>query len=516
MSGRNRNVGLSAGAILAVLTVVMLLPLPMGARSSNHLATEIGMKGGGLNELGRASAYRPTHEAVTTAGTQVSGMLASNSSAPSSLVRASTFAPALAGPVTSPQLLSSFEGATQLTSGGYLPPDTQIAASGIYVLELTNEFGRVTSMNGSTVYSHFTTQSFFSTNATDSVGDVQALFDPITVHWFVTALDFTTNQVHIGVSKTSSPIGAWWHYFYYTNFAGFPSQSMDQPVVGNSQTMFPVSTNQFNKTSGAFLGSILWVANKHKLEIGTLSYGSISFFGVQSVHPSRDVTTNGSGTDVLYAATTGTPSSSTTLTEYSIVGPSPAFTVTIFTYTIANTGVVPPAVQPGTTTNITTGDDRVQSVSWSGVGALWVAFTTACTPSGPITLSCVRVDGISTGANSMFQDTDTAVAGMNLFYGSLVALPTGSAGFLMVLGFSGSLAYPGIAMTGQNGSDPAGTYRGPIPAFVGPSYDTTLHFGDYSGIQLMPGGTKPTAWAAGEYDTVSAGWATQVIHFAFY
>ena len=175
---------------------------------------------------------------------------------------------------------------------------------------------------------------------------------------------------------------------------------------------------------------------------------------------------------------------------------------------------MPGGVQPGTSTLIATGDDRVQSVGWA-VSTLWVSYTTACTPSGDSTVrSCIRVDAIHTPTNSMDQDTNTAVAGQYLYYGALTPLRSG-VGFLMVFGYSGSLTYPSIGMTGQNSTDSFTTYRGPIPAYAGSFPDLSGRYGDYSGIQMQFSGTKQVAWGASEFDT-SAGWATEVISFAFY
>jgi hypothetical protein len=507
MKDRNRRLGLGAGAILAVVAVALLMPLPVAGGLRNHLVAASLGKGGGLQQIGRTMVDPPS--------TQVSGdltNLGTRELPPDTTVPPSTTGPATVAasptlailpPVTSPQLQSQFGGLTQATSGHALPPDTQVAVNGTYVFELVNERARITSFNGSTVYRTFTIQGFFGTTFTDKITGVQVFYDTMSKRWVFSADDRTTNSLKIAVSKTSNPTGAYWAYAYTVKF-GSKAQYMDQPVLGGSKTRFAWDTNQLNKTTNVLYGTIVAVFDKHKLEMGVSSWQYAGWSNLLSLHPARQLGTNGSGPDVLYAATTGLAGPSTTLTVAEFKGSLGNLTSVFVTYSIANTGYIPSAPQPGTGITLWNGDTRVESVGWSTSGILWVSYTTACTPAGDSSSrSCIRVDAVYTG-----------VAGLYLFYGALTPAPPGG-GYLMVLGYSGALVYPSIAMSGQNVSDAYGTYRGPIPAFSGSSYDATGQFGDYSGIQLVPGATKTTAIAASEYDGPS-GWATEVVHFTFY
>lgn len=516
--GRLRASLASLGAIAAVL---LLLPVSSAGSLHAPAATATVEKRGALGEVGRA-VTDPSTAGVAGHGEflGVATIAATGATAPQGAPSgpAAKVTTAAIVPTTSPQLLSKFSGASQSTSGGFLPPDTQVAQSGIYVFELVNEFGRITSTNGATVYSTFTTQAFFGTTSTDNVGDIQVFHNGISNRWIVTGDDFTTNVAYFDVSKNASPVGAYWAYSISVLFLNGAAQFMDQPVWGMSKSMYVMSTNQFNTTTPAFYGSILTVLNAAKLNSGHLSYQLFGYTGYFSIHPARAITTNGTGTDVLYLATTGVSAGSTTLTVFEVKGAIGTLTVSTIAFTIANTGTVPGGVQPGTATLVATGDDRVQSVSWSSVAALWVSFSTACTPAGDATIrSCIRVDAIATATNLLLQDADTGVAGTYLYYGALVALTVaaGGSGYLMVLSFSSTLNYPSIAVSGQNTSDNYATFRGPVPVFSGTSYDTSGRFGDYSGIQLTMSGAKATAWGAAEYGTPT-GWATEVVHFAFY
>jgi hypothetical protein len=231
--------------------------------------------------------------------------------------------------------------------------------------------------------------------------------------------------------------------------------------------------------------------------------------------PADQTTSNGTGTDVLYFASTGVSHASTTLTEFEATGAIGSVTVTTVAYTIHATGTVPSAPQAGTTITLNTFDDSVASASWSSVDVLWVVFTVGCIPTGDATTrSCLRVDAVNTFNNNLLQDAKVAVSGEYLFDGALTALTTGS-GYLMVFGFSSAGVYPGIAVAGQNLSDAYGSVRGPIPVASGTSYETSGIFGPSSGIQLAAGGGKTSAWGAAEVDT-TAGWTTEIVHFAFY
>ncbi len=423
---------------------------------------------------------------------------------------------------TSPAVKSRFTG---IADDGFYPPDSQMAVNKTTVLEVVNSELRVTTLTGKLLAGPVTLNAFFSLPTTDSVSDVQALCYSFSGGRFIfTAVDFTTNTGYIAISQANSAVGSCWVYYYGQGFNGYANY-MDQPVFGFTTQDIGVDTNQYDSTFTTFYGSIGSVFGAAKMMKGTFSFqvGVISTgSSYASVHPARSVTNNGTGSPLLYWATTGGVSGSTSLWVYATFGlPGSVALQSIYVYPIANTGFVPGAPQAGTAALITTDDGRVQSVSWAHTGSggsLWVTYSTSCIPVGDNTArACVRVDEISTDINYMAQDTDTGVAGYYLFYGALTALPGLGPGYLMIVGFSGPLSYPSVAVTGQFSTDVFGTFRGPTLVFSGVSYDTSQRYGDYSGAQYyFPSGSiNPTAWGVTEFDKAPSVWSTEVVHFGF-
>jgi hypothetical protein len=509
--------GIGLGAIAAVAAVLLLLPLPVMAGLSGHATAAVGGKAGALNRVGHATdgLVRTTGVTATFGPIRTSEIVAAPSPAAPAGPSSARLATAFAHP-TSPQLLGSFTGENKTGAGSYVEPETQVAMNGSYVVEVVDFEIRVTSSTGATVYSHTDTRTFLGTGSTDAIFGNQLLFDLIGHRWYYVAMDQTTNHVYIAVSKTGSPLGTYWIYSYVPSlsFLG-TTQASYQPLLGISGTKVTVSTDDYNTSTATFVASIMWFFDKHKITTGTLS-GSGYYTGDFAVRPARDISANGTAKDISYLVSTVTPSSSSTLTEFEFVGSAVSLTSSAVSYAIASTGSGGGGVQPGTSSLLATGDDRVLSASWSNAGVLWLSFTVACIPAGDATShACVRVDAIGTAFNTLSQDTNTAVAGVDLEVGSLTATP-GGGGYLMVLSGTSPAMYPEILVSGQNTSDPFSTYRGPIPVFSSSSYDTSGHWGTYSGIQIQVVGSKNTAWGASEYETTAGLWGTEVVHFAFY
>jgi hypothetical protein len=529
------------GTLAALVAVVVLVALPFrlgGAPGDHELALAMNGKAGSLNERGvpvpLASIGLPTGATGRGgfSGVRVLSTLPLAGPVPPGQARvadrASALGPSSAGSVdsahlaaqasTSPTVLGKFRDAVYT---GWIPADPQLAANKTNILEAVNEEIRVTTLRGSLVYGPVTMQTFFGTSSTDNVGDVQAVYDDFGHRFIFTALDFTTNQAHMAISTTDSAKAAYYLYFFGMARGG-STNVMDQPVLGLNSQEIGVSTNQYTPTlSGSFDGSMSIVFNRVEMESGTYSAQIVISSADMAPHPARAVTTNGTGTATLYWATTSVASGAGLLTVFETTGLPPSVAVTAFAVAIANTGTVPGAVQPGTASLLNPGDDRVLSASWAltgGSGELWVSYTTACTPFGDATVrSCIRVDAVRTNANVLDQDTDTGVAGSYLFYGTLTALPGARAQYLMIVGFSGAMGFPSLAITGQAASDNFRTYRGPIPAFYGAAYDTSGRWGDYFGAQYnyYSGTTTPSAWGVGMYDSSTSVWATEVMQFRF-
>jgi hypothetical protein len=512
---RTRGWGLSFGTIAVVAAVFLLLPIPAAGDVYGHAISAGPEKASPFRETGTALAYRSPVAAESSSGSLGQTTIRSD---PTTVARPAAGAAAVATMVshpTSPQMLSEFPGVNQSAGGGYTWADAQVAMNGSYVFQVVNEYGRITSTDGATVYSQFTTQSFFGVNSSQNLGEVQVLYDLMSKRWLVSAEDFTANDDLFAVSTTSSPLGTYWTYYINVRFSITGGQQMISPTWGVSRTMFALGAESENPTSGAIYGSLLTVFAKTALEAGTLKYQVLAYYGYFSVVPARQISNNQSGPDVLYAATTQHPNKVKQLTELEFTGTVGSLTASAVVYAITGGGFVPLASQAGNTTLIEVGENEVQSVSWSFAGALWVTFEVACKPAGDATLrACVRVDAIATLTNTLLQDSNVAVVGTDIYSPTITAVTSGQ-GYLMMVAYSGPLTYPSIAVVGQNVSDSYGTFRGPVPVLSGTSYDSIGEYDTWSGIQFASVGSKLTAWGTSHSET-PAGWSTEVVHFSFY
>jgi hypothetical protein len=498
------------GTIGAIAAVLLLMPLTTATPAGG--LTDV--KAGAMHAAGRAAPYVPYGDPSVQGESLGTIVPPIGGSAPAGPLAASP----TAGPVaavknpTSPQPVAQLSGLNESKAKGPYG-DPSLGVSPTYLVELTGYSARIESPSGKTIYSTFTLASFFNVSKTNSLYYDHVVYDALSKRWLISTLDLTTNIDYFSVSKTSSPLGAFSAYSIRATFGRGVNQFMDFTQWGVSATYWAWSADVWNSTAGTFIGNIVGLFGKVKLDGGTFAPEAFSSSDL-SVTPAVSISANYSGTPTLYAASTVGYSSSTSLTVWAYTGTVPHATATTVTYTIASTGTLPAVPQPGTTVGLSLMADRVLSASWSGTGGtLWVTYTTACTPAGDSTTrTCVRVDAVATGGNSLNQDQNIGVAGMYLFAGSLVAMENGT-GYLMEFGYTGGLTYPSLAVTGQAVTDSFDTYRGPIPVFTGTSYDSLGDAEATTDTQFAQT-TQATAWSVGATDT-SAGWETEIVHYTF-
>lgn len=497
--------------IVVVLLSTMLLGGDPWSGSSTHAGSILG-KGLGLDVRGHAGSGANLPAAGTGAYLGLR-TVASDPLSGGTGVGGPT-GPSVGPLGSSPRATAFFRGMTKADHLGTSPLNPQIAVAGSYVMEMVDDHIRITGLTG-VVMSSYTTQSALGTPSTDILEYSQLLYDNLSHRWIYSILDVSTNVMYFAVSHTSSPVGSWYFYSYVTYFLGRGAQFMDQSLLGVTKTMVGIGQDIYNVSTTAFLGSICLVLSKSAIESGTFTHQFLAAKQFQVV-PARQITTNGSGTDVFYWATTGTLTGSGSLTVYDISGTIGSLTSTSVTWPIMNVGTGGVLPEPDPSAYVEHGTGIVRSVGWAS-GNLWVAIDTVCTPAGDGSQrSCVRVDAISTGGNSLSQDTDTGVAGDYLYFGALTPLPSG-AGYYLIVGVVGNFTYPSIAISGQAPSDPYGSFRGPFLAVGGFSSDYSGDFGVYFGIQIDFAGSAaaPLAWGVSQIDVNGSEWATEIVHFGF-
>jgi hypothetical protein len=405
-------------------------------------------------------------------------------------------------------------------SGGWVPPDTQVAVSGDYIFEAVNLEGRIWTKAGGLLKT-FDLASFFGLSAS-SLSDPKIRFDAGSGRWFVAIISynnsFTAGAWNLAVSKTADPTGVFVVYTISTTKSApdFPALAINDDkvvltanafrgnnyrgtefvVINKSQVVaaLPAATRYFGPPQGLFtiqpghaLTGCALVADC------PLYMASVAFNSASSIQLWRVTGIPGVGSGVSVATTSGIPIGSLT---------SP-----------------PDAQQHGTSTLIATNDNRLLEATYrddatGGAGALWVSANSACVPNGDTTTrACMRFIQLAisaTGAVTKPQDFDFGQSG---FYYYFPAIQTDGAGNLIAV-FSGSSSatYAGVYASGQKATDFVNSFQSPpIQLKSGENSYTPFanRWGDYSSAALDPA-SPSTVWVAGEYVDISGGseWGT--------
>src|SRR5712691_5285100 len=126
--------------------------------------------------------------------------------------------------LAAPSIVKGFEGLDNnddaaLTSFTVTPPDPQLAIGPNHVFEMINIIGRIYNKSGGTVQT-FTLRNFFGVPAGWRDTDPKIIYDAASQRWFASYVSFIDNasgsdfaRLHLAVSQTSDPTGAWNIYF---------------------------------------------------------------------------------------------------------------------------------------------------------------------------------------------------------------------------------------------------------------------------------------------------------------
>ena len=445
--------------------------------------------------------------------------LAQNSDRSSSatLGAAGHFSPATAGLVggSSVNIVSRFEGLNQLQSCHCTPPDVQVAAGPNHVFEMVNTEGEIYSKQGTPIQALNLTSFFHTGNK--ALTDPKILFDASSGRWFASIIEapngnFPVGNITIAVSTSIDATGAWSIYVIATS----ASQVLpDQPILGVSDDKVTVSANAY---MSSFIGGEYWILNKSEMTSGAVmvdftSYGPVGSvvtsidpsIALGSVHPVHSL----SPTQTQYMVSTGSidkgSSATSAIQLFAITGVPPAnLTLQMFSLPISRILAPLRGSEPGVTTFylIQTDDLRVEDAAWYQ-GKLWLTVNDQCTPPGDTQArSCIRLIEIDTTKLKILQDFDYCAVGTSCYYGALRIDSQGNLAF--IYGFSSTIIYPSLAVSGQAAGDPPNTLRRPQILVNGTAVDNSTRYGDYFGAGLDP--TDQTlVWLAGEYHNTATG-----------
>ena len=428
------------------------------------------------------------------------------------LVFAGSVAAATGGPFAT--VTQTLIGLDDFASGGFEPPDVQVAAGPGFVVEMANLAER-TWRTGSGPAQTLQTQPlavFFGTG-TDRLTDPRIAYDALSGRWFASISDLDTNSVLLAVSTSSDPTAGW-------TVSSYPAPGCaDQPRLGIADGIVVLGADVFANCSeggGPATGTELWVVNKQELLAGSTKPdvvtegpepGFMSFAPVQSLSP----------TSTEYVVSVNEPSSRVVhLFAVDGIPPAPVSFVEIATPSIMRLSRPPFAAQPPTTSGraqpgIDTNDDRVLQSVWEN-GRLWFTANTACQPAGDSLLrACARVTELATATGTVTTDTNLSQAGAHLFYPAVQ--PDGAGNLVVVYGESGVSVRSEVVAVGRTAD---GTFTDPVVIAQSPGAYLGDRFGDYFGAARDPG-VPGLVWVAGEVGTEVAGergWTTTVASIA--
>jgi hypothetical protein len=411
---------------------------------------------------------------------------------------------ATSGPGAEPQATSrrtKLKPGTQLTPGitasncGCTPPDMGLGVGGGFKMEQVNLSGRIWDPNN-VPGPQFSLSSFYMAS-NHFISDPWVFFDQMSNRWFAGIVDVTGSSEKLAVSTSATPT-TWNIYDVPQGGAG---SCGDQAKIGVSDAVVAMSSNIFtNFCNGGFAGVRVTVLNKADLIAGinpvhTAAFGPLGQYF--SLVPAQSMN---STTDQWYAST------STTLAHVvKTVGvpPAPVTLTEPFTPAIRTLGNPPRAQQPGTSSQLNTGDNRVQTVAWQSNTLAWTN-ATGCTPSGDSFRSCARLITVDTSTGTKLLDIDRSQRGAYLFYPAVRPNSTGT--FIVGYGRSSTTVFPELDASAVT---PAGTWSKQRTLVPGTAANFTGRYGDYFAVAIDPDNTV-NGWVAGEIGGGSGGWDTGI------
>src|SRR2546422_5739075 len=163
------------------------------------------------------------------------------------------------------------------------PPDMGLAASSKFVVQMVNLAGTIWKNNGVKVTTFSLSDFWFLPVRGGPLGigmsDPQVLYDAAADRFYASIIDtFDVNRVNFAVTATNDPTGTWFIYRViancnpvtpYSNCSPASSNTLpDQPYIGYSSDKFLIAVNDFDATSGLFIGAQYWILNKAEMLSG--------------------------------------------------------------------------------------------------------------------------------------------------------------------------------------------------------------------------------------------------------
>jgi len=401
------------------------------------------------------------------------------------------------------------------------PPDPQLAVGPNHVFEMVNIAGRIYSRTGATLQS-FALVDFFGVPSGYRDTDPKIIYDALSGRWFASYVsffdgpgpNFDEGRLHIAISQTSDPTGAW--NVYFLSYAQvFP----DYAGIGVTNDKFTISSNIFNIGQPPFYHGVHTVviekadvmAGAAAVDVGLFSFAfDLNRFTVRPAHSLSSVN------DQYLVMRSGT--SSTTLTVIRITGTPDVVNVTEASttdLTIISQTAPPDSATAGSGGAFDSGDHRILEAIWRD-GSLWASASAACVPEGDSTTrSCAHLIEVNATPPTSPTIAQDIMFGASDEYYSWPAVRTDASGDLYVsLTHSNSTTFAEARAAGRLASEPPNTMSGSTLLRAGDVVYTGSRWGDYLGAAVDPNFPE-CVWMVGQYakDTASSSlwdWGTYI------
>ena len=530
---RFRLLALMLGAALALAPAALARPVrhahavtgklyPVGVHASRHSASAQALAAAAS---GPGSVYirgaRPIPRSSSTA-------------APLTATRPAAGSDTLAAGTASGTLQANFNGVSSRDSAvtnfnaEFEPPDQGMCVGNGYVVEMVNSAYTVYKPNGTVVTGPFNVNGPFDEGLREFTSDPRCQYDAATHTWFATILFInaasTASRVDLAVNQSGDPTGPWTNYQIDTTDNGGSTGPKhpgcpclgDQPTLGIDASNVYITTNEFSLLGPQYNGAQIYAIAKSDLTdqpVPTATPAHIVHFDELNIGGAV-------ASSVQPALTTGNAPAEYFLNS---LDPNGTFDQRVGVWAMTNRGAVatggkptlssvvlgseaygiPPASdQKGSSSQIDSGDDRMQqtqSIGGDVYGELTTSVTIPNDPSARAGAAWFDVHpslsgGVLSGANMRRQGYVT-LSGNDVIYPALQVTPSGNAAMVMTL--TGTQHFPSAAYSLLA---PGATAFGPIhvaAAGTG-SYDpNATRWGDYSWAVLDPSLTS--VWMATEY-----------------
>lgn len=417
----------------------------------------------------------------------------------------------------------NFQSIDYTQSGGFVPPDPELAAGPNHLIAVVNTSFAIYDKSGGQLRAPGAIGNFMRSNVNcTGVFDPNILYDE-SADRFIMGVDANGTHYCVAVTVTGDPLGTWRVYAFRTASG---NDFFDYPHAGIGKDFLFMGANIF--AGNSFKEGRLWAIDK-----GDMYAGRAADVATKAL-PTTEDTPQPLHLHGWNQGTWPTDSAHTFFTDtnyngatYSVwrwtnplggTNPTKVGQVNLEQYTGVTAGFPVNAPQSGSNARIQANDWRPHDFEYRD-GFAWSAQTIACNP-GNGTVNCLRWAKINPATATVVDAGVYASNGEHRLFGNLAVNRCGD----MAVGYtktSGGM-FPSVFVTGRLANDPARTLQAEAQVRAGAitytAFDGSPHrWGDYTGMTIDPDGER--FWYLGQFSkntgTINGRWATNISAHTF-